>query len=93
MTPRPTSWCCIRTAWSGRNRVPTAVKANAEIVSLEERRAAARRVPAFPGMPGLAGRPVTDGAEGLRVLRVLDACERSLANGAVHMEASGARSA
>lgn len=68
-----------RVEW--KNRAPTAVKAEAEIITLapgEPLRAecahfldaVARRTPAL-----------TDGAEGLRVLRVLDACQRAAAVG------------
>jgi len=49
-----------------KNRIPTAVKADGEIVDLD------------------------DGVEGLRVLRVLDACQRALQNGAVPLQVTGA---
>lgn len=64
-----------------KDRVPTAVKAEAEIVPLEEAEPLKEECRHF--LAGLESRtaPVTDGAEGLRVLTVLDACQRSLASG------------
>jgi UDP-2-acetamido-3-amino-2,3-dideoxy-glucuronate N-acetyltransferase len=65
-----------RVQW--KNRVPTAVKAEGEAVDLpptEPLKAECRHF-----LECVAGRsvPRTDGKEGLRVLRVLEACEKSL---------------
>jgi len=63
-----------------KNRVPTAIKAAAEIVQVETTEPLKAECLAF--LESLATRkpPVTDGHEGLRVLEVLDACQRSLSN-------------
>jgi UDP-2-acetamido-3-amino-2,3-dideoxy-glucuronate N-acetyltransferase len=74
-----------------RNRIPTAIKANGEVVSLDEVEPLRAECRHFLDCLESGASPVSDGAEGLRVLRVLDACQRSLANGAIHMEASDAR--
>jgi UDP-2-acetamido-3-amino-2,3-dideoxy-glucuronate N-acetyltransferase len=73
-----------RVEW--KNRVPTAVKAQGEVVdpdSYEPLRAECRHF-----LDSLVSRkpPVSDGEEGLRVLRVLDACQRALENGAIVLE-------
>jgi len=64
-----------------RNRVPTAVKAEGEIIALENREPLRAECQHFLDCVGSRISPVSDGAEGLRVLRVLDACQRSLLNG------------
>lgn len=73
-----------------RNRVPTAVKANAENVELDDREPLRAECQHF--LESIESRisPVSDGAEGLRVLRVLDACQRALANGSINLEPSEA---
>ena len=65
-----------RVEW--KNRIPTAVKAEAEIVPLGSSEPLRAECQQF--LDALATRkpPVSDGAEGLRVLRVLDACQRAL---------------
>ena len=69
-----------------RNRVPTAVKANEEIVELENREPLRAECQHFLDCIEFRTPPVSDGAEGLRVLRVLDACQRALTNGTVRLE-------
>jgi UDP-2-acetamido-3-amino-2,3-dideoxy-glucuronate N-acetyltransferase len=67
-----------------KNRVPTAVKAEGEIVPLSALEPLKSECQKF--LDSLSSRvpPITDGREGLRVLRVLDACEKSLvANGTI----------
>ncbi len=61
-----------------KNRVPMAVKANAEIVPLNGDEPL--RIECRHFLDSIATRtaPLTDGNEGLRVLTVLDACQRSL---------------
>ena len=73
-----------------KNRVPTAVKAKGEAVPLdlvEPLRAECRH---FLDCVESRTSPVSDGAEGLRVLRVLDACQRAIANGSVNVAAPDA---
>ena len=69
-----------------RNRIPTAVKANEEIVELESREPLRAECQHFLDCVEFRTPPVSDGGEGLRVLRVLDACQRALTNGAVRLE-------
>ena len=59
-----------------KNRVPTAVKANAEIVELEDREPLKAECQHFLDCVQSRTVPLTDGREGLRVLEVLDACQR-----------------
>ena len=66
-----------------KNRIPTAVKANAEVVQLEDREPLRAECQHFLDCIASRKSPVSDGAEGLRVLRVLDACQRALHNGGV----------
>src|SRR5205807_595296 len=68
------------------NRVPTAVKANAEIVDLENREPLRAECSHFLDCVATRTMPVSDGAEGLRVLRVLDACQHALQNGGVTLD-------
>src|SRR5437773_6135258 len=75
-----------------QNRVPTAVKANGEIVKLENREPLRAECQHFLDCVESRTFPVSDGAEGLRVLRVLDACQRSLLSGGVAVEPSGSLS-
>ena len=69
-----------------KNRIPTAVKANAEVVGLEEREPLRAECQHFLDCVESRTSPVSNGAEGLRVLRVLDACQRVLYNGGVALE-------
>ena len=68
-----------------RNRIPTAVKADAEIVDLEDREPLRAECQHFLDCIESRTSPVSDGAEGLQVLRVLDACQRALLNGPVQL--------
>ena len=65
-----------RVEW--KNRIPTAVKAEAEIVPLENGEPLRAECQQFLDAVTTRKPPVSDGAEGLRVLRVLDACQRAL---------------
>jgi len=65
-----------RVEW--KNRIPTAVKAEAEIVPLESGEPLRAECQQFLEAVATRKPPVSDGAEGLRVLRVLDACQRAL---------------
>src|SRR3989441_7082024 len=71
-----------RVEW--RNRIPTAVKANGEIVDLEDQEPLRAECQHFLDCVKSRTSPVSDGAEGLRVLRVLDACQRALHNGGIN---------
>ena len=75
-----------------RNRIPTAVKADAEVVTLEDREPLRAECQHFLDCIASGTPPVSDGAEGLRVLRVLDACQRALQNGGVVLEELGSPS-
>lgn len=74
-----------------KNRIPTAVKANGEVVDLEDREPLRAECQHFLDCVGSRTSPVSDGAEGLRVLRVLDACQRALHNGGVVLEELGSQ--
>ena len=69
-----------------KNRIPTAVKADAEIVVLNDREPLRQECQHFIDCVETRTSPVSNGAEGLRVLRVLDACQRALRNGGVTLE-------
>src|SRR5438309_386199 len=69
-----------------QNRVPTAVKASGEIVRLENREPLRAECQHFLDCVESRTSPVSDGAEGLRVLRVLDACQHALNDGGVALE-------
>jgi UDP-2-acetamido-3-amino-2,3-dideoxy-glucuronate N-acetyltransferase len=69
-----------------KNRIPTAVKALGEIVDLDTREPLRAECQHFLDSVASRTSPVSDGEEGLRVLRVLDACQRALQNGAVVLE-------
>lgn len=64
------------------NRIPTAVKADGENVELEHHEPLRAECQHFLECVASRTAPVTSGVEGLRVLRVLDACQRALQNGA-----------
>jgi UDP-2-acetamido-3-amino-2,3-dideoxy-glucuronate N-acetyltransferase len=74
-----------------RNRTPTAVKAKGEIVKLEDLEPLRAQCAHFLECVACRTPPVSDGAEGLRVLRVLDACQRALLNGTIDLEPPEAR--
>jgi UDP-2-acetamido-3-amino-2,3-dideoxy-glucuronate N-acetyltransferase len=71
-----------------RNRVPTAVKANGEVVDLEDSEPLRAECQHFLDCVDSRTTPVSDGVEGLQVLRVLDACQRALSNGPIVLETS-----
>jgi len=62
------------------NRVPTAVKAEAEVIELDTIEPLKAECEHFLDCVASRKEPVSNGEEGLRVLQVLDACQRSLAN-------------
>ncbi|MGI8959164.1 MAG: Gfo/Idh/MocA family oxidoreductase [Bryobacteraceae bacterium] len=64
-----------------KDRVPNAVKAEGEPVSLEDSEPLRNECIAFLEAVESRRAPLTDGQEGLRVLRVLDACQVSLETG------------
>src|SRR6266404_2407094 len=64
-----------------KNRIPTAVKADGEVVTLENREPLRAECQHFLDCIESRRTPVSDGREGLRVLRVLDACQRALQRG------------
>jgi len=66
-----------------KNRIPTAVKAQGEIVALDVREPLRAECQHFLECVESRTAPVSNGAEGLRVLRVLDACQRAIQNGAI----------
>jgi UDP-2-acetamido-3-amino-2,3-dideoxy-glucuronate N-acetyltransferase len=66
-----------------KNRIPTAVRAQGEIVDLKDGEPLRAECEHFLECVASRTPPVSDGAEGLRVLRVLDACQRALHNGGV----------
>jgi UDP-2-acetamido-3-amino-2,3-dideoxy-glucuronate N-acetyltransferase len=70
-----------------KNRVPTAVKADAQAVTIDSREPLRAECQHFLDCVTSRTAPVSDGAEGLRVLRVLDACQRAIVNGAITLEA------
>jgi len=69
-----------------KNRIPNAVKAKGEPVELEDREPLKAECQHFLDCIESRMSPVSNGAEGLRVLRVLDACQRALANGNIDLE-------
>jgi UDP-2-acetamido-3-amino-2,3-dideoxy-glucuronate N-acetyltransferase len=77
-----------RVEW--KNRVPMAVKADAEIVPLESREPLKSECQHFLDSVRMRTTPLTDGREGLEVLKVLDACQTSLLRGGLVIEAAQA---
>jgi UDP-2-acetamido-3-amino-2,3-dideoxy-glucuronate N-acetyltransferase len=73
-----------RVEW--KNRIPTAVKAQGEAVACDQREPLKEECLHFLNCVASRKRPVTDGEDGLRVLRVLDACQLSLHQGGVFVE-------
>jgi len=65
-----------RVEW--KDRIPNAVKAEAEPVSLEAAEPLRNECRHFLDCMASRRSPLTDGREGLRVLRVLNACQKSL---------------
>ena len=78
-----------RVEW--KNRIPTAVKALGEIVDLDDHEPLKAECRHFLDCVESRTPPLTDGVEGLRVLRALDACQRSLLSGGKTVESFGAR--
>jgi UDP-2-acetamido-3-amino-2,3-dideoxy-glucuronate N-acetyltransferase len=72
-----------------RNRMPMAVKAEGEAVALENREPLRDECQHFLDCVKSRTSPVSNGREGLRVLRVLDACQRALVNGHIELEPAG----
>ena len=72
-----------------KNRVPTAVKAEVEFVPIETTEPLKAECLAFLESLETRKPPVTDGPEGLRVLQVLDACQRSLSSGGTVVPLAG----
>ena len=68
-----------RVEW--KNRIPTAMKADAHPVRLDPAEPLREECSAFLNAVERRVSPVTDGHEGLRVLRVLKACQQSLETG------------
>lgn len=66
-----------RVEW--KDRVPTAVKAKAENIALESNEPLRTECAAFLKSVESRVLPLTDGREGLNVLRILEACQKSLA--------------
>jgi UDP-2-acetamido-3-amino-2,3-dideoxy-glucuronate N-acetyltransferase len=69
-----------------KNRIPTAVKARGEPVKLDDLEPLRVECQHFLDCLGSRTSPVSDGAEGLRVLRVLDLCQRALYNERITLE-------
>jgi UDP-2-acetamido-3-amino-2,3-dideoxy-glucuronate N-acetyltransferase len=69
------------------NRIPTAVKAEGEIVEIDKGEPLRSECLHFLDCVAMRKSPWSDGAEGLRVLRVLDACQQALATGPVLLDA------
>lgn len=61
-----------------KDRIPTAVKAKAEHIAIDDIEPLRTECAAFLAAVESRVPPITDGREGLNVLRVLDACQRSL---------------
>jgi len=80
-----------RVEW--RRRVPTAIKAEAEVVALADEEPLANECAHFLACVAEGRRPVTDGREGLAVLRILARCEESLSEGRAMNVAAAAESA
>lgn len=74
-----------------KNRIPTAVRANAEIVQLDGQEPLRSECRHFLDCVETRKPATSDGAEGLRVLRVLDACQRALRNGDITLSTSPAK--
>jgi UDP-2-acetamido-3-amino-2,3-dideoxy-glucuronate N-acetyltransferase len=70
-----------------KNRIPTAVKADAEVVALDPREPLKAECQHFLDCVEFRSSPISNGAEGLRVLKVLDACQRAISNGAITLDA------
>lgn len=69
-----------------KNRIPTALKAKGEAVPLDQIEPLKAECQHFLECVAAHRTPVTDGAEGLRVLSLLEACQRSLLSGGTVVE-------
>ncbi len=79
--PWDTKLMLYRHEVSWRDGSPEPVPAEGEAVALEQSEPLRRECQHFLDMVATGGQPITDGAEGVRVLRVLDAAQRSLNTG------------
>ena len=76
-----------------KNRVPTAIKAAGEAVPISDEEPLKAECQHFVSCVKNRTVALTDGNEGLRVLRVLDACQRSLLKGGLPTEVSASHPA
>src|ERR1035441_7735201 len=77
-----------------KNRVPTAVKAESEVVPLDAAEPLKEECRHFLECVASRRNPETDGLEGIRVLRVLNACQQAMeTRKAVDLAASASRAA
>ena len=76
-----------------KNRIPTAFKAKGEPVALEMHEPLQAECQHFLDCVSSRRTPVTDGHEGMRVLSLLDACQRSLLNGGAPVQPAGQQTA
>jgi len=72
------------------NRIPTAVKANGEVIEIEKSEPLRSECQHFLDCVAARTSPSSDGSEGLRVLRVLDTCQRALITGPIQLDAQNA---
>jgi UDP-2-acetamido-3-amino-2,3-dideoxy-glucuronate N-acetyltransferase len=77
-----------RVEW--KDRVPTAVKAEGKAVAIEATEPLKAECQHFLDCVASRRQPLTDGREGLAVLRVLDACQRSLQSAGAAMTPTAA---
>ena len=75
-----------------KNRIPTAVKAKGEVVQLDSQEPLRAECQHFLDCVTSRTTPVSDGKEGLRVLTVLDACQRAIRNGSINLDAENKQS-
>jgi UDP-2-acetamido-3-amino-2,3-dideoxy-glucuronate N-acetyltransferase len=75
-----------------KNRIPTAVKAKGEVVQLDTQEPLRAECQHFLDCVTSRTTPVSDGKEGLRVLTVLDACQRAIRNGVINLDAENKQS-
>ncbi len=74
-----------------KNRIPTAVKAEGTAVTLDSQEPLRAECQHFLDCLQSRKAAVSDGREGLRVLRVLDGCQRALQNGAISLANESAK--
>jgi UDP-2-acetamido-3-amino-2,3-dideoxy-glucuronate N-acetyltransferase len=79
-----------KVAW--KKRIPTAVKATGVVIEVGDREPLRAECQQFLDSVESRISPPTDGAEGLRILRVLDACQRSMMKGGIQLEPSSSKS-